>query len=276
MNKFRFKLRNYLLMLRFNRDYKKEKVEYPGIIDHLSKSYGQIILVEDFKSLDNWKVTDKTDWGSARPDNLCTLVKENVSLQDDGGRKKVVISTTPEAAIGKGWNGEEISRPFSSGMMTSKFTVAPGQVISATVNTSDSYAGSWFAFWLFKKDMPGDERYREVDIFEKFMERKGQKQYKISVHGGSKTDREMLTFEYLLFYVNEDKMTFVCELHPKKVRVFINGIQIFLAEEPGFDGEYHVIFNDAPTTHEGKVGLEEIQKALPRKFEVIDFRVFDL
>jgi hypothetical protein len=86
----------------------------------------------------------------------------------------------------------------------------------------------------------------------------------------------MLTFEYPLFYVNEDNMTFVCELHPKKVRVFINGIQIFLAEEPDFAGEYYVIFGDGPTTHEGKVGFEEIKQALPRRFEVMDLRVFGL
>ena len=273
MNKFIFRIKNYYLAYTFSAGYSKNKKEYPEILGHLDKTYGKPVFEEDFKDLQNWKVTDKAEWGSARPDNLCTFVKENVSLEEDGGEKRVVIRTTNEPALGKGWNGEDISRPFSSGMISSKFTVHPGQAISATVNTSDSYAGSWFSFWLYKKDMPGDNRYRELDIFEKFMERRQQKQYSMCVHGGTKKAREMMAFEYPLFYVNEEKMTFTCELYPKKARIFINGIQIFLAEEPDFDGEYFVIFNDAPTTHEGKVNVEEILSSLPRNLEILDFRI---
>lgn len=276
MNKFRFKIKNYFLSLRFIRDYKKEKVEYPAILDHMEKTYGKPVLVEDFSSLDKWKVTDKTDWGSARPDNLCTLVKENVSVQNHGSFNSLVIRTTSEPAIGKGWNGEEIARPFSSGFVTSVFTVSPGQAISATVNTSDSYPGSWFSFWLFKKDTPGDERYREIDIFEKLMARKNQKEYDMCVHGGSKNDRERLGFSFPLFPVDEHKLTFTCELYPRKVKIFVNRIHLFLAEEPDFDGEYFVIFGDGPTTHKGKVQPEEIRKVLPRMFEVMDFRIYKI
>ena len=276
MNKVRFKIRNYILSYRFTRDYKKEKVEYPAIIEHLDKKYGKPKFVEDFRNLENWKVTLWNEWGSARPDNLCTFVKENVSILEKNGNHSMIIRTTPEAAIGIGWNGEEVSKPLSSGQVTSRFLFSPGQVISATVNTSNSYPGSWFSFWLFKKDAPGDERYREVDIFEKFMERKHQKQYSMCVHGGNKNDREMMAFEYPLFLVNEDKLTFTCELYDHKVRIFVNGIHMFLAEEPDFEGEYYVIFGDGPTTHDGKVKMEEILKVLPRSFEILDIRVYQL
>ena len=276
MNKFRFKVTNYLLYYKFSRTYKKNKIDYPAILSHLDKTYGKPQMVEDFMNLESWKVMDKDEWGSARPETLCTYVKENVLIKSGNGKNSLVISTTPDPATGKGWSGEEISRSLSSGQVSSKFLVSPGRVISATVNTSDSYPGSWFSFWMYKKDVPGDERYREVDIFEKFMERKNQKQYSMSVHGGTKNSRELLAFSFPLFFVDEDKITFTCELSDHKVRIFVNGVQLFLAEEPDFNGEYFVIFGDGPTTHEGKVTLEEIMKVLPRSIEVLDFRVHSL
>jgi hypothetical protein len=276
MNKFKFRIKNYLLMARFARKYRLSKIEYPDIIQFLDNKYGTPLLIDDFHTLDNWQITDRGNWGSARPDNLCTYVKENVALQEDNGKHSLVINTTPDEATGKDWNGNDVTKPMSSGLVTSTFLVRPGQVVSATVNTSQSYAGSWFAFWLFKKGIEGDERYREVDIFEKFMEKDFQKKYTMTVHGGTGEKREMMNFQYPLFYVNEDKMTFTCEFYQHKIRVFINGILIFLAEEPDFDGEYQVIFDDAPTTHGGKVRKEDIFSVLPRSLEVVDFRVYKM
>jgi hypothetical protein len=276
MNKVRFKIRNYILLYRFTRDYKKEKVEYPAIIDHLEKKYGKPLFVEDFKSLDNWKATVWNEWGSARPDNLSVHVGENVTIKSEMGKNSMVIHTTPEDATGKDWNGKEVKRPTSSGNVTSRFLVSPGQVISATVNTSNSYPGSWFSFWLFKKDAEGDKRYREIDIFEKLMVRKGDKYYNMSVHGGTGGNREMMGFSNPLHYANEENLTFTCELYSNRVKVYVNGIHIFQADEPDFDGEYHVIFGDAATTHKGKVKLEDIIKSLPRTFEIKDFRVYGI
>lgn len=204
MNKFRFKIRNYILSFKFTKDYRKDKIEYPAVIGHLDKKYGKPILVEEFKNLENWKVTVWNEWGSARPNNLSVHVKENVTLESEKGKNSMVIHTTAVPATGKGWKGEEIQRPTSAGQVTSRFLVSPGQAISATVNTSGSYPGSWFSFWLFKKDSPGDKRYREIDIFEKFMVRKGDKYYNMSVHGGTGDSREMMGFSNPLQIANEN------------------------------------------------------------------------
>lgn len=110
--------------------------------------------------------------------------------------------------------------PSSSGLITSKFLVKPRQVISATFNTAESYPGSWFSFWLVKKDVPEDDRYREVDIFEKFMTRKIDKQYTVTLHGGKTHEREMINYTYSLSPVNENNLTFTCELHQSKIRDF--------------------------------------------------------
>jgi hypothetical protein len=127
---------------------------------------------------------------------------------------------------------------------------------------------------LLKKDVPGDKRYREIDIFEKFMVRKSQKEYSISIHGGTHNSREMMISSYHMFYVDEEKLTFTCELHRHMVKIFVNGIHIFIAEEPDFDGEFYVVFDDAPSNHKGKVKTEELYDFLPRQFEILDFRVY--
>ena len=123
-------------------------------------------------------------------------------------------------------------------------------------------------------DQTWDERYREVDIFEKFMERKSQKKYSMTFHGGIKGSREMMILSYPMFITDEEKLTFTCELQRQMVNIFVNGIHMFTAQEPDFDGEYYVVFDDAPTTHKGKVKAEDIIGFLPRKFEIFDFRVY--
>jgi hypothetical protein len=275
MNKFKFTIKNALLYYKFWNGYQLNKVEYPEIVDQQEKIYGKPVFVETFENLDQWKIMDRGEWGSARPGNLCTFVKENISVKINGNKRSLVISTTPEEAAGKGWNGEEVIKPISSGLITCKFLVIPGQVVSATVNTTKSYPGSWFSFWLYKKDASGDERYREIDIFEKFMERKDQKKYSVSIHGGSKNSREMMSFSYPMFFVDEEKVTFTCELYQHSAKVFVNGILICIAEEPDFDGEYYIMFNDGPSTHDGKVTEAEIFKNLPKTFEIIDFRIYE-
>jgi hypothetical protein len=278
MNKFKFTVNNALLYYKFWNGYKIKKIEYPEITDHEEKTYGKPVYKECFENLDQWKVTDKGEWGSARPDNICVFVKENVSLKKNKGQNSLVITSTPDKATGKDWKGNTIERIISSGLVASKFRIKPGQAVSATVNASQSYPGSWFSFWLFKMDVEGDHRYREADIFEKFMEKPRHKQYKISLHGGTKTARELLNFNYPLYFVDEEKMTFTCEMHQAGVKIFLNGIQICQADEPNFDGQYHVIFNDLPSTHKGKVKEEEeeIVKYLPGTFEIVDFRVYNL
>ena len=148
-------------------------------------------------------------------------------------------------------------------------------MVSATVNTSHSYAGSWFSFWLLKKGEPGDEGYREIDIFEKFMDRDFERKYTMTIHGGTPDKRQMMNINYPLFMTDEGKLTFTCELGAHQAKIFINGLQVFLAEEPDFNGEYYVIFDDAPTTHGGKVDTNDIIKILPRFLEIIDFRIYE-
>jgi hypothetical protein len=276
MNKVLFNIRNGILAYKFWSGYKKNKIEYPAIQAYMDKKYGAPEFVDHFENLDHWNVLDKTNWGSSRPGNLCTFVKENVSIRKNAGSGSLVITTTPDPATGKGWEGEEIPRPFSSGLVTSQFLVKPGQVVTATVNTTQSYPGSWFSFWLHKKDVPGEDRYREADIFEKFMERKNQKQYTISVHGVIKGSREMMSFSYPMFFVNEENLTFTCELQRNLLKIYVNGICMFITQEPDFDGEYYVVFDDAPTTHDGKVKTEDITAVMPREFEIIDFRVYKM
>jgi hypothetical protein len=276
MKKFKFRVKNYWLKARCAGRYWLKKKEHPNIIPHLEKKYGKPVFIDDFQNLDNWKVTDKGEWGSARPDNLCTYVKDNVFISEENGVRSLIINTTSYEAAGKDWDGNDITKPFSSGLVTSKFLIRPGQVVSASVNTSQSYAGSWFAFWLIKKDVEGDERYREIDIFEKFMEKKHQKKYTLTIHGGTQNKREMMNFQYPLFFVNEAKMNFTCELHQHKVRIFLNGLLLFQANEPDFDGEYFVVFDDAPTTHGGKMQEADIMNAVPKSLEIIDFRIYKM
>jgi hypothetical protein len=276
MNKIKFRIKNALLAYKFWAGYEKSRIEYPTILDFLEKKYGKPALADNFLNLDNWKVTDKSEWGSARPDNLCTYVKENVAISHHSGYNSLVISSTPDEATGKDWEGKSVKKPISSGIATSRFLIRPGQVVSATVNTSQSYPGSWFSFWLIKKTEPGDNRYREIDIFEKMMVRKNQKEYTVSIHGGVQGARELMNFSYPLFFVSEEKLTFTCEVYREKVKIYFNGINMFLAEEPEFDGEYYVIFSDAPKSRNGKISVKDIIRALPKSLEIIDFRVFNL
>jgi hypothetical protein len=276
MNKFKFTLKNALLYINFWNGYKLNKVEYPEILDRQEKKYGRPVYIETFDNLDQWKVTDCGEWGSVRVNNNCTFVKENVTVKKYSDRNSLMISSTPVKATGKDWNGNKIERNISSGLVSSKFRIKPGQVVSATVNTSQSYAGSWFSFWLIRMDVKDDNRYREIDIFEKFMQKPGQKQYTLSIHGGTKEARELLNFNYPMSFVNEQNMTFTCELHPEGIKVYMNGIHICQSGEPDFDGQYHIVFNDGPSIHKGKVKEEEIVKYLPRTLEIIDLRVYNL
>lgn len=276
MNKIKFNIKNALQYSKFLGLYPFKKVEYPNIIEFLDRKYGVPVFSDHFYSSDNWNITDRDDWGSARPGNLCIFVKENVTINSYHGKNSLIISTRHEEAKGKGWNGEEITRPLSSGLITSKLLLHTDQVISATVNTSQSYPGSWFAFWFLKKDVAGDDRYREIDIFEKFMEKPGQKRYSVSIHGGTKNSREMMSFSYPLFPINEEKLTFTCVLRRSGIRIYVNNLLLCVADEPDFEGEYYIMFNDAPSTHDGKVKAEDIIQSLPRTLEIMDFRIYNL
>jgi hypothetical protein len=272
MNKAKFRIKNRVLATKFAARYPRKGIRYPDTITFLDQKYGPPEYVDPMNTLSNWTILDKGNWGSARPDNLCAYAKENVTLKGNS----MVITTTAEQTTGKDWNGKDVTKPFRSGYVTSNRTIRPGQVVSATLNTSESYAGSWFAFWLIKKHVEGDNRYREIDIFEKFMEKKNQKRYSISIHGGSQSAREMMNFHYPRHLKDETSLTFTCELHSNSVVILVDGIQLFLAEEPDFDGEYHVIFDDAPTTHGGRVNEATIRQVLPRRLEILDFRIYSL
>lgn len=274
--RFKFRRNNRKIWCKARRKYRKFKVEYPDIIGFLDVKYGEPILIDHLQNLDNWDVTGQQNWGSAMEGNYCTYVEQNVVLNEVKGDHFVDILTTADSAVGLDWGGYEVSKPISSGMIRSRFTVTPGQVVSATIDNSQSYEGSWFAFWLFKKTVPEDERYREIDIFEKFQNRKRHNSYTISVHGGFITDRNMMNFKYRLRKVDEKNMTFTCELCEDGVQIFLNGIHIFTSQRMDLNGEYYIIFNDAPTDHSGKVNVDKIREVLPRIFRIKDVRVHSL
>lgn len=75
MNKLLFKITNSVLATRFLVKYKNDRIEFPAIIKHLQEKYGNEIFIEGFNNFDNCEITNTSDWGSARPDNLCIYEK---------------------------------------------------------------------------------------------------------------------------------------------------------------------------------------------------------
>jgi hypothetical protein len=275
-SKAKFRRANCKLKRQAKKNYKKDHVKYPEIIGFLDEKYGEPIMIEGFLDLDQWTARDTNNWGSANPDNYCVYTADNVYTEKSGDSYSMFIKSSNDKATGNDWFGNDIEKPVSSGWVRSNFIIRPGQVVSATMNTSESYKGSWFAFWLYKKKEPGDDRYREIDIFEKFQEGHNHDKYTISMHAGTLRDRNMMNYRYNLNYIDEKNVTFTCEIHENGFKVFIDGVHVFSSQEVELEGNYYLMFDDAPTRHGGKVELEEVMEQLPRRFEVKEFRVYNL
>ena len=175
---------------------------------------GKLIFSENFKTLDNFNVTDGEFYG----DNDVWFSKEAVQITDSGVR----IACFKDKLLHKSWNGER-ETTWTSGLLDSrgKFEYSFGTwVFEAKI------CNSWPAIWLLhnERNEPGYERVQitpEVDIMEVC---KGNK-VRHTVHFGySNTVYKTHEIGSNIFKCDNQVHTFAVAMSPKGYKFYIDGI----------------------------------------------------
>lgn len=139
--------------------------------------------VEYFKNLDEWDVKGPENWGSTWPGTMMVFTPDNIQTGDF-----LVIYNRKKDTCGLSYSGEKVCRKFTSGMVESKYEIGRGTrlVCKSSVFVNQ---GQNAAFWVMRET--NDSIYFEIDIFEKFGDSKGAREYAATVHYGHPGDRHM-------------------------------------------------------------------------------------
>lgn len=231
-----------------------------------------LVHSDHFDNLDNWTVFNNDMWGSARPDELSVQLAKNVTLNDGVAS----IHCKKEPATGIGFEGESISREYTSGSIWSKQSFpVDGITMFRSKFRCQKDLGSWKAFWLFKNS---GGRYQEIDGFEIFAHSKRNlKKWSSTVHWGP-THWNKTMFGKAVYLDTDDYivMDIIIDQLTKLVTVKINGVTAYVSGigTPDNIDEMTVIFGDSPSIHGGKVTLEEIDANLPYLYEIDYLEVY--
>lgn len=233
-----------------------------------------ISLDDDFSNLNNWRILKPSDWGSARSDNVCVYSESNVTC--DNGIASII--TVKETVTGTGWEGEPITRDFTSGWMETRerLPMHGSQVFRAKFRCEKNL-GSWKAYWLYK-DTNGT--YQEIDGFEIFASKeKNLSEWSTTVHWGpSSADHTMYGRSVKLNTTDWLVMDIIVDRKLKLIKVKINGVLAYVTGLglPKEEDNMIAIFSDCASTHDGKVSIPEIESNLPYLMQIDYFKVYSL
>jgi hypothetical protein len=231
-----------------------------------------IVDDENFDDTDNWRILNQNDWGSARPDNLCVYVPTNVICENS----IVSLQTIKETATGKGWEGEEITRDYTSGWIETKYRLPmEGVSMFRSKFRCQRDLGSWKAYWLFKNY---GKRYQEIDGFEIFAHsEKNLSQWSSTVHWGPSGDNRTMYGHHVKLNTSDwIIMDIIVDQNRKRVKVKINGVLAYVTGigVPEACDEMIAIFSDSASLHGGKVTIEQVEANLPYLMQIDYFRSY--
>ena len=232
----------------------------------------QLIESDDFSEINDkrWRILEPTNWGSARPDNVCVYTPENITCDNS----ILSIHTVKKNAIGTDFEGNQVFRQYTSGWVNSKFTVPMSgiRMFRAKIRCNKDL-GSWKAYWLYKDS---GKRYQEIDGFEQFAHsEKNLSKWSTTTHWGpTHSDRTM--FGKSVKLENSDWMIFdiIVNQKRKRITVKINGVTSYISGLgcPNVDDELQVIFSDCASLHKGKITVDQISENVPYLMEIDWFK----
>lgn len=129
---------------------------------------------------ENFKVCDNDEWGSARPENSCVFSADNVDFRQG---EMIIDNRYEEGGIpGKDWQGNELTRKYSSGFVESKEDYEPYGCFFAVISLKYAALGAWDAVWLYDK-ISQSTVYREIDLMERMSQGPPGADLQLNVHG---------------------------------------------------------------------------------------------
>lgn len=252
---------NFFLSIRYY--IKRNKVDYNSLYSDISKKWN--IIDEDLlKDKNRWNILEEGNWGSARPDNISVARPTNIIFNEDNNLS-IINKYEPDSVTGKDWDGNPVTRYFSSGSISTKDFFEPiGKRFSLWCDLVPGVS-TWPAFWLFYADESVDDKqYFEIDGFERFP---NQNKLTFTVHWGPSDARKM--YNRSVKYKGDSISFLNCIVVDRgKVKVYVNNILVFITSLGYPKEEYKVccIISDSVNDDSGKINHDEITNELPINF----------
>lgn len=180
--------------LRFLFSRKGRKDELPSITEAESHLIGRFHKSRFIPlSEKNFRVKAREEWGTARPGNICVHSSGNVEFT---GNEIVIHNRFEEGGItGKDWEGKEVTRKFSSGLVESVELFGPAGGFYVIVSLKYAALGAWDGIWLLDKNTPPPV-YREIDLLERMSKSPPGSEIQLNVHGDVNNERRQIPVKF--------------------------------------------------------------------------------
>ena len=237
---------------------KNEKGRLPGIEDAekiLSDKYSSKMIIRPDE--ENFKVCDKYEWGSARPENSCVFSADNVDFSQ--GVMIIDNRYEEEGIRGKDWQGNELTRKYSSGFVETKEAYEPYGCFFAVISLKYAALGAWDAVWLY--DMISQSPvYREVDLTERMSQGPPGAELQLNVHGDVNERRRQIPLKLAINSSHDIPGTFLvyASLASGMIEIGINAVPIYRTSFAFPVRPMKMIFSSG-IHHFGKLSDEDIR-----------------
>jgi hypothetical protein len=274
-NKFLWEIINFFVRVRFYIIYKFFRSD--DIEGDILKDWN-VVKYDDMSNPNNWIAIQSGNWGSARPDNIVVATQNNVSFSNSG---LTVVSKKEDTPVtGKGWNGEDIVRNYTSGSINSIDLKSPFGRFSAECETTLAANGAWPAFWFFCEQVIGEENlpfddktYFEIDGFEQFGNPKNKHKLSFTVHSGTNASRH--PFNCSVCFPKKDTIKFRCCIIVENgyIKIMIDNILAYITNFGYPTDKYgmRIIIGDSLATFQDTISISEIDPTLPHNYKVTSY-----
>ncbi len=237
---------------------KNEKGHLPDVVEAekiLSDKYTSKRIISPDE--ENFKVCDNHEWGSARPENICVFSAENVDFSQGG---MIIDNRHEEGGVtGKDWQGNELTRRYSSGFVESKEAYEPYGCFFAVISLKYAALGAWDAAWLYD-NISQSPVYREIDLMERMSQGPPGTELHLNVHGDVNERRRQipLKIDIRSSHSIPGKFLVYAAIDIKKIEIGINAVPLC---RTGFAipvGPMAMIFSSG-IHHYGKLSEEDIR-----------------
>jgi hypothetical protein len=205
---------------------KNEKGLLPGVEEAeriLTEKYPSRRIIDLDK--ENFRVYDKREWGSARPENSCVLSSDNVDFVSGA----IIIDNRYEEGgiTGRDWQGDQLTRKYSSGFVESKETYEPYGCFFAVISLKFAALGAWDGIWLFDRDT-NNPVYREIDLLERMSKHPPGADVQLNVHGDINNKRRQVPLKMHISSSHDilQKFLVYAAIDGERIEIGINAIPL--------------------------------------------------
>lgn len=260
MNRLYWKIINKALWIRWLILYSYKRILIRKI--YISPSFSDAIYWDTFTNSLEWKITDRTDWGSVTKDTIDVVNKDMVLWDYKGVTLKTMRIQKPE--VGYYYDGTESEDRYFLGSEIQSQRYFNAENKTGCVFELKPRIGAWYALWLMEhgSNLPG-ERYREIDIMERFSYNKIRNtSLSISVHSGTNDKRKMFTSTLWLPWLScksyQNNIVMECQVTKGIVRIWLNNILCFKYNSKTDWGFMKMRAGASVSTYHGKLDVAKI------------------